>query len=72
MILNHSEARCPYFNSRSDACQASFSTMPIASKRIFTCCHSEDYDLCGIFLAKALRATHPGGFGRQVRELAFK
>lgn len=72
MISSHIEASCPYFNSRSDACQASSSAMPVSSRRIFTCCRSEDHDLCALFLAKALRASRPGGFGRQVRELAFK
>jgi hypothetical protein len=63
---------CPYFNCAGDTCQASSPATPMAGVKIMSVCAAEDYDLCPIFLAKVLRSSRPGGFGRQNRELAFK
>jgi len=48
-------ADCPFFQSSSCSCGASFSGMPVrrARKRLY--CFSENHDSCPLYLARMLR-----------------
>lgn len=49
--------RCPHFKAPHARCQASFSGLPVSQERRRHLCETEDYDLCGIFLARILRQS---------------
>jgi len=47
------EMECPY--NGIDTCMASFSLMLIDNKQRETCCGTDNYDNCPMFLSKVLR-----------------
>ncbi|MEW6569550.1 MAG: hypothetical protein AB1390_00020 [Nitrospirota bacterium] len=51
--MNRDETTCPY--NGVDVCMASLSSMTIDSKKKASCCCTEDFDNCPIFLSKVLR-----------------
>jgi len=48
--------RCPHLGTTPARCLAAFNGLPINSDRR-RLCETEDYDLCGIFLARMLRQS---------------
>jgi len=49
--------RCPHLATSQAHCKASFSGLPVSPERRHHFCETEDYDLCGIFLARMLRQS---------------
>lgn len=52
---------CPFQGVADGHCRAAFSGLPVDPKRRRSCCRSEDYDDCPLFLARALRSSRPQG-----------
>jgi hypothetical protein len=46
---------CPYHQAQSFFCAASVMSVAIDNRKKSTCCNTEDFDRCPLFLAKILR-----------------
>jgi hypothetical protein len=48
---------CPYRKANSIYCSASVMTLAISERQDAMYCHTENFDLCPMFLAKILRSN---------------
>ncbi|BCA78519.1 hypothetical protein [Desulfuromonas sp. AOP6] len=54
--IQPSQQQCPHLGTGPARCLAAFNGLPINGDRR-RLCETEDYDLCGIFLARMLRQS---------------
>jgi hypothetical protein len=66
-----SNGRCPYHGTDA-RCRAAASGLSPDRRRIRNYCACEDYDLCLLYLSKALRSSRPRYCGASRHDLSQK
>jgi len=64
--------RCPFLDPAEATCRAALLNFLPDSRQLYHYCCTDDHDHCGVFLAKALRSSSPGGRLRDVTAYADK
>lgn len=57
---------CPFFDSACNICRAALLGYTPDARQLYCYCSSDDHDACGLFLARALRSSNPGGLDRDM------